>query len=85
MNSNLQPTLLCTLLDDLNMYGLSIPGTPDTNYIYPAVSARKKDVLRLMDRFTDQDISQIHYDDIVRDFILETAYDLIKINGIEPF
>ena len=85
MSFNTHPELLCTVMDEVNMYGLNIHGAMDKNYTYPAVSVHKNDVLQLMDRFTNDGISHVHYDDIIRDFILESAYDLIEANGIKPF
>ena len=51
---------------------------------YPAVTTAREEAERLLHRLSEADLSALHYDDVVRDYILELAYEKIARNGCDP-
>lgn len=74
---------LCSATKDgSTMYGVSAAATDDTIREYPYISGRKSDAQRLLDRIQGSDLSPVHLEDVVADYLLEIAYDRMKDNGI---
>lgn len=63
-------------------YGLKIKVSPVDSFLYGFVSQNIEDVRELKAKLLPDDLSEVHFDDIVRDFILGKAYELIEINGL---
>lgn len=51
-------------------------------YTYKYISCVRKNVERLISRLENEVISPVHFNDIVRDYILELAYAVIDANGL---
>ena len=76
-------TLTKTAFPEKTEYGILISEDGETVRAYPAVSARQDEAERLRQRLSRGDISPLHFDDVVRDFLLELAYDRIADNRLE--
>ena len=63
-------------------YGIRILKGNETLRFYPSVSEYREDAVRLINRLERNDVSALHYDDVVSDYILELAYNRILKNGI---
>ena len=64
------------------MYGVSVTDADATIRNYPFISSRKSEAERLLDRIQGADLSPLHVEDVVADYLLEIAYDRMKDNGI---
>lgn len=49
---------------------------------YPCISSDEEEAVRLRRRLACGDLSPVHFDDVVRDFILEQAYEKIEKNHL---
>ena len=63
-------------------YGLRILFEDGSVREYRSLSPIASEAERLRDRLSDSDVSPVHYDDVVRDYILETAYERIDRNRL---
>ena len=75
-------TLLTTEHADGFIYGVTIKSDKGQTYTYPEIADRRSDAERLLRRLEQGDISPVHYDDVVYDFILELAYERLERNGL---
>ena len=74
---------LCSATTDSGtMYGVSVAATDDPIREYPYISSRKSDAQRLLDRIQGSDLSPVHLENVVADYLLEIAYERMKDNGI---
>ena len=64
-------------------FGIRIETDQGETRAYPDISERRSDAERLMRRLEQGDVSPVHCDDVVRDFILELAYERLSRNGLE--
>lgn len=69
------------VINSVNTYGIKISFGEKT-FIFPSISEYKNDVIVLMGRLQDTDIAAVHINDIVRDYIMELAYNRLKQNNI---
>ena len=74
--------LLTGKQDDCTVYGVSVSNTQGMLLTYPDISASRGETERLLRRLRDGDVSLLHYDDIVRDYILALAYERLQRNGL---
>ena len=74
--------LLQNRRDGAVTYGVSIISARGTTRTYPDISASRPEAERLLRRLRTDDVSPLHYDDIVRDYIIELAFERIQRNGL---
>ena len=75
-------TLLTTEHPDGFTYGVTIKSEKGQICTYPEIADRRSDAERLLRRLEQGDVSPVHYDDVVYDFILELAYERLERNGL---
>ena len=63
-------------------YGIRIESADYGIREYPCVSTDKSETEKLIHRLDTGDVSPLHFDDIVRDYILELAYERMKRNHL---
>ena len=74
---------LCSATTDgETMYGVSVTAADAVVRAYPYVSSRRSEAVRLLDRMQGADLSPVHVEDVVADYLLEIAYQRMKDNGI---
>ena len=76
-------TLLQTELADGTVYGIRIKTDRGQTFTSPDISEHCSDAERLLRRLDQGDVSPVHYDDVVRDYIMELAYERLDRNGLE--
>lgn len=64
-------------------FGVQLESAMGQCYAYPEISDRRSDAERLMHRLKQSDISPVHFDDVVRDYILELAFERLQRNGLD--
>ena len=69
-------------INDLTVYGVSIRTQEKSLGEYPFISCDRAEALRLLERLRGGDVSAVHYDDIVADYLLELAYKRQSANGV---
>ena len=69
-------------VNDLTVYGVSIRTQEKSLCEYPFISCDRAEALRLLERLRDGNVSAVHYDDIVADYLLELAYARQSANGV---
>ena len=75
-------SLIATGETGTTRYGIRIDGPDGQPIVYPDISEREEDARRLLQRLSG-DVSPVHFDDVIEDYILELAYERIRRNGIE--
>ena len=76
-------TVTNRIFKDACFYGIEIHTAAGEKSEYAFVSPCKEEVERLASRLSESDdISPIHFDDIVRDCIAELYFSLIDANGL---
>ena len=75
--------LLTSKQEDCTVYGVSVSNAQGMLLTYPDISASRSETERLLHRLRDGDVSPLHYDDVVRDYILALAYERIQRNGLD--
>ena len=65
------------------VFGLLIRGADGREYEYPDISSDRGETERLQRRLASADIAPMHYDDIVRDYIMELAFERMERNGLD--
>lgn len=68
--------------DGLTVYGVRICEPGGKFRDYPEISENKNEAVRLLRRMEQGDLSPLHYDDVVRDYLLELAFTRMERNGI---
>ena len=63
-------------------YGLKIT-EENTETVYQNLSDSKANVEQLCQNLQNSDISAVHINDIIRDFIVEEAYDRLLENSLQ--
>lgn len=66
---------------DGEMYGLEIT-VNDKVFRYKDISSNKNEIEQLKTRLSNENISEKHVNDIIKDFIIGKAYDRLILNGI---
>lgn len=67
-------------INDTTLFGIIIE-TEDRKFRFPYISESKDEVIALLNRLK-KDISPMHYNDIIEDYIIGKAYDRLKDNGL---
>ena len=74
--------LLTGKQEDCTVYGVRVSDAQGTILSYPDISASRGETERLLRRLSVGDVSPLHYDDVVRDYIIELAYERLQRNGL---
>ena len=72
------------IVDDVAGFGIAIKDNGGTTAVYPDVSRSREEAERLRRRMERSDLSPVHYDDVVRDYLFELLYEQMERNGITP-
>ncbi|MBQ6065687.1 MAG: hypothetical protein IJK89_02610 [Clostridia bacterium] len=76
-------TLVQTEQADGITFGIRIATDQGQIFTYPEIAERRADTERLVRRLKLSDVSPLHYDDVVRDYILALAFERLRRNGLE--
>ena len=68
--------------DDSPLFGIAVKENGKTVVSYPEVSRSKEEAERLLRRMERSDLSPIHYNDVVRDYLFELMYERMEKNGL---
>ncbi len=74
--------LTANTVNDLTVYGVSVRVGEKPLCEYPFISGSRAEAVRLLERLRDGNVSAVHYDDIVADYLLELAYARQSANGV---
>lgn len=76
-------TLLKTENAEGIAFGVLLESYCGKTYIYPEIADHRSSAERLIRRLEQSDLSPVHYVDVVRDYILEQAFERLRRNGLE--
>ena len=62
-------------------FGLIITAD-DKEYSFPFISESRNDVEKIADNFKNNDISPVHYNEIISDYFIGKAYDSLIENAL---
>ena len=68
--------------DDSPLFGIAVKENGKTVVSYPDVSRSKEEAERLRRQMERSDLSPVHYDDVVRDYLVELMYERMERNGL---
>ena len=70
-----------TLTEDTTVFGIRSEQKSERTIVYPYISPFRSDVLRLLDRLNSEDLSPVHYNDIVEDYLWDLFDRILRTNG----
>ena len=76
-------TLLKTEKAEGITFGVLLESDSGKTYIFPEIADLRSGAERLIRRLDHSDLSPVHYGDVVRDYILEQAFERLRRNGLE--
>ena len=69
--------------DGKTVYGVRTTKAENLPVAYPEISSDRHEAEMLLQRMGQSDLSPLHFDDVVRDYLLELAYKRMARNGLE--
>lgn len=69
--------------DGMLTFGIRIICRDGTDHCYPDVTNYRSEALRLQSRLQTDDISALHCNDIVRDYLFELLFERLERNGLD--
>lgn len=70
-----------TLTEGTTVYGIRSEQTSERTIVYPYISSFRSDALRLLEKLNSEDLSPVHYNDIVEDYLWESFDRILRTNG----